>query len=319
VTDVHTKDHAELLGDAELESLLNKLGAVRARLTAATGAAEKDAIEKDIDALVRQIIVFAAGDQLDLWLPRIYAHKVNLETRYWKLRLGAKRNDEIAAALDRFHRTQPQRVASQTVAKTEPMFDPVAVGEKIRSHLEKADKAKATQLEHAKAAGVLLLDAKENHPEHYGAICERLDLGHSRIGELLMIASGKRTQEETKTRTRARINKHRAKKRAIPPAKPKCDPLQPDVTDGSDVVPDASAMRGAQAAAEPQPEGPRPTAVNPTSKGRPGRSVVQSDQALAEFKLAARHSLPDMNTDDRRRAIDFVKETIEHLNRGVAA
>jgi hypothetical protein len=78
-------------------------------------------------------------------------------------------------------------------------------------------------------------------------------------------------------------------------------------------------MRGAKPTAEPQPEEPWPTSANPTSKGRPGRSVVQSDQALAEFKLAARHSLPDMNTDDRRRAIDFVKDTIEHLNRGVAA
>jgi hypothetical protein len=243
VTAFQTQDQAELLGDAELEALLSKLGAIRASLTAASGAAEKDAIEKATDALVRQIIVLAAGGQLDLWLPRIYDHTVNLEARYWKLRLGAKRNDEIAAALDRFHRTQPQRVASQTVGKTEPTFDPVAVGEKIRSHLAKADRAKATQLGHAKAAGVLLLDAKDNHPEHYGTICERLELGHSRIGELLMIASGKRTQEETKARTRARVDKHRAKKRAIPPAEPKCDPLHSDVTDGSGVIPDASSER----------------------------------------------------------------------------
>jgi hypothetical protein len=90
-------------------------------------------------------------------------------------------------------------------------FDPIAVGDKIRSHLEKADKAKAAQLEHATAAGVLLLDAKENHTEHYEGICERLSLGHSRIGELLMIASGKRTQEETKAKTKARVDKHRAK------------------------------------------------------------------------------------------------------------
>jgi hypothetical protein len=112
-------------------------------------------------------------------------------------------------------------------------FDPIAVGDKIRVHLDKADKAKADQLRHATAAGVLLLDVKESHPEHIGDMCERLGLGHSRLGELLMIASGKRTQEENRAKTKARVDKYRKKKKAkaLPPPEPEVCPLQAPVTD----------------------------------------------------------------------------------------
>ncbi len=137
-------------------------------------------------------------------------------------------------------------------------FDPIAVGDQIAVHLAKADSAKATQLEHSTAAGVLLLYVQKNHPKHLDDICQRIRLGHSRRGELLMIASGKRTPEETKAKTKARVDKHREKKKAKALPKPEPDPLQPLVTDssGNNFDPDASAdaMKAAHAAAEAQPD-----------------------------------------------------------------
>jgi hypothetical protein len=107
-------------------------------------------------------------------------------------------------------------------------FDPVAVAHKIADLVVKADKAKAQQLKHTMAAGVLLLDVKENHPDHFESICERVGLSRSRRGELLMVASGKRTHEENKKRTRDRVNRHRAKKKAN--ALPKTGPRKLSVT-----------------------------------------------------------------------------------------
>jgi hypothetical protein len=137
-------------------------------------------------------------------------------------------------------------------------FDPIAVGDQIAVHPAKADAAKATQLEHSTAAGVLLLDAQRNHPKHLDDLCQRIRLGHSRRGELLMIASGKRTPEETKAKTKARVDKHRENKKAKALPKPEPDPLQPFVTDssGNNFEPDASAgaMKAAHAAAEAQPD-----------------------------------------------------------------
>jgi hypothetical protein len=44
-------------------------------------------------------------------------------------------------------------------------FDPIAVGDEIAGHLAEADKAAAAKHEHSMAAGTLLIDVQENHPD----------------------------------------------------------------------------------------------------------------------------------------------------------
>jgi hypothetical protein len=197
-------------------------------------------------------------------------------------------------------------------------FDPVAVGDKIRSHLEKADKAKASQLEHATAAGVLLLDVKENHPEDLENMCQRIGLQRSRRFELLAIASGKRTQEETKAKTKARVDKHREKKKAkaLPPPESKSHPLQPAVTDDD---PEASAERrkaeyaAMEAAAEAQPvDAPEPApVVEPVALPRPNTNP--SGRALTEFKVAADQWLSKTSKKDSMEAINYAMAIFNRL------
>jgi hypothetical protein len=193
-------------------------------------------------------------------------------------------------------------------------FDPIAVADKIAEHLAEADKAVAAHREHSMAAGALLLDVQENHPKHMEAICNRIRLGRSRRAELLMIAGGRKTLQESKAQNRARVQRHRTKKKAaaVPPPRPSESPLQRPVMDdppqpanrGNDVDPDASAdaMKMAHAAAETQiePDTPKPTP-------KPGKSFKTSNVALAQFKVAVDHWLKQMSEDDTTEALAYAK------------
>jgi hypothetical protein len=221
-----------------------------------------------------------------------------------------------------------------------PEFDPIAIGDKIRNHLQKADKAKASQLEHVTAAGVLLLDVKENHPEELETMCQRIELGRSRRAELLMIASGKRTQEETAAKTKARVDKHRAEKKAkaLPKPEPEPNPLQSAVTDSpppranepvtvDDDTPEASAERRKaeyaaieKAAEDRSPEAepglveatkPQSASVDPTLQPK----AYPSRDALTEFKVAADRWLPTMSDVGLVDAIDYALAIMHRLTR----
>jgi hypothetical protein len=109
------------------------------------------------------------------------------------------------------------------------VFNAIAVGDEIAGHLKKADEAVASHREHCIAAGGLLLDVQTNHPEHTEAICERIGLGLSRRKELLMIAGGRKTLDQSRADNKARQDRHRAKKSPPPPK-----PLQPPVTAASE-------------------------------------------------------------------------------------
>jgi hypothetical protein len=106
-------------------------------------------------------------------------------------------------------------------------FDPIAVADKIAGHLAEADKADAAKREHSIAAGALLLDVQVNHPKHMDAICDRIGLKRSRRAELLMIARGRKTLEQSKAQNKARVKRHRTKKKAaaLPPQRPSENPL----------------------------------------------------------------------------------------------
>ena len=207
-------------------------------------------------------------------------------------------------------------------------FNPIAVGDKIAGHIAAADRAKEAHDTESKTAGALLLDVAQNHPEHLEAICARIGLGLSRRKELLMIAGGRRTLEKSRADNKARQDRHRAKKRALTKRKPLQPPVTADKGSGNKVDPDvgAEAMKAAQAAAEGQPQAAGPTPVEPikpdpktTIEGKVTTKRRPSDQALAEFKFATRQYLPDMNPHDQRKAIEYVSEMIERLNRELAA
>jgi septum formation inhibitor MinC len=203
-------------------------------------------------------------------------------------------------------------------------FDPIAVGDQIADHLSKADSAKASQLEHSTAAGALLLDVQKNHPKHLESICERIGLGHSRRGELLMIASGRRTQEENKRISKARQDKKRAKDRdakakALPPPKPEPpESVTPVVTDS----PEASAARrkaeyaAMEAAAEVQPvdvAAPKSQPAPAEPVALPKSKVTPSGQALAEFKVAADCWISKMSKRDSHEAILYAMAIYNRL------
>jgi hypothetical protein len=194
-------------------------------------------------------------------------------------------------------------------------FDPIAVGDEIAGHLVEADKAAAANHEHSTAAGTLLLDVRENHPEHLDAICDRIGLGRSRRAELMMIAGGRKTVEQSRAQNKARVEKHRAKKKAatFPPPRPSENPLHPPVMDvpskpakqSHDVAPEASAdaTNVAEVAADAQTGAD--SEAKPVSK--PARSWKNSAAALAEFKVAVKHWIRQMSPDDTAEAIAYAK------------
>jgi hypothetical protein len=194
-------------------------------------------------------------------------------------------------------------------------FDPIAVGDKIAEHLAEADKADAVKREHSIAAGTLLLDVHVNHPEHLDAICDRIGLKRSRRAELLMIARGRKTPEQSKAQNKARVKKHRAKKKAaaLQAPRPSENPLHRPVTDdpsqpenqSNDVDPNASveAVKVAQVEAEAQTASD--SEPKPTSK--PAKSCKNSLVALVQFKIAVDHWIMQLSADDTVEALAYAK------------
>jgi hypothetical protein len=152
-------------------------------------------------------------------------------------------------------------------------YDPIAIGDSIASHLKKADEAVAASREHFMAAGVLLLDVQENHPKHMEAICKRIGLGRTRRKELLMIAGGRKTLEQSRAENaeRQRRFKDKKKKSRLPPPEPAEEPL------------------------------PVPVTANEPSLGL-------SKRALAGFMIACRTWLPKMDDGDREMALRCCEE-----------
>jgi hypothetical protein len=160
-----------------------------------------------------------------------------------------------------------------------------------------------------------LLAVQLNHPEHLKAICKRIGLKRSRQAELLMIARGRKTVEQSKAQNKARVNRHRAKKKAaaLQPPRPSEIPLHPPVMDDpsppanrtNDVGAEASAdaMKVAEVAADAQ-TGPD---SEPKLTPKPTRSWKNSAAALAEFKYAVNQWIKQMSPDHAAEAIAYAK------------
>jgi hypothetical protein len=189
-------------------------------------------------------------------------------------------------------------------------FDPIAIGDEIKSHLDQAadtirpsEEAKKAHNDHITAAAALLYDVQQNHPNELESMCKRIGVKKSRRDELLAIGGGRKTLEATRAATRerqARLREEKKKKaaekaeadkaaavaQALAEAQTKAatDPLQPDVSGDADN--------------ENEPD----STLDPTQR---------SARALKAFKVAALKYLPDMGPSDQRRALEFVSETIK--------
>jgi hypothetical protein len=93
--------------------------------------------------------------------------------------------------------------------------------------------ARAELVSRSKRVGLLLLEAKKQHPtvKDFEAFLKKVDgLNLSRAYDLLKLAGGRTTDGEIRRETRERVKKHREKKRSkAPKANPSVTP--PDVTE----------------------------------------------------------------------------------------
>ena len=95
--------------------------------------------------------------------------------------------------------------------------------------------AQAELVSRSKRVGLLLLEAKKQHPvvKDFEASLKKVDgLKLSRAYDLLKLAGGRTTDEEIRRETRERVKKHREKKRSKAP-KASSSVTPPDVTEKS--------------------------------------------------------------------------------------
>jgi hypothetical protein len=107
------------------------------------------------------------------------------------------------------------------------------LGAEIVARIEAAKKARDKALDHELAAGLRLIEAREQtgatFPDFLQKFCPGLK--KSRAYQLIAIAGGKTTVEAERTKTAERVRKHRAAKAAAPKAAPTDGPLRNGQTD----------------------------------------------------------------------------------------
>jgi hypothetical protein len=155
--------------------------------------------------------------------------------------------------------------------------------------------AQAEMTSRGEALGLLLLEAKKEHPKvkDFDAYLSRVNgLGLSRAYDFMRLAGGRTTDAELKDDARERKRKSRAKTKTLP--KPKTPPppapepkrTEPEVsvtvTESPATGDDLRAMTAAMR--EPRPA---------------------SSAALKEFENACQRYLPQLNADDMKKARDY--------------
>src|ERR1700716_2534115 len=113
--------------------------------------------------------------------------------------------------------TEPKFTAAQIEEDCPVMLQDL--GKLIAVHSEKAQKCKNKAEQHYNSIAQLLATAHRACEEcGFAAFREKFfpKLGKSRVYELLAIGTSKKSVEDTKAGTRARVAKHRAKKAAAP-------------------------------------------------------------------------------------------------------
>jgi hypothetical protein len=199
-------------------------------------------------------------------------------------------------------------------------FDPIKVGDEIAALESEAQgklaEAKAEFASRSEKIAAILWDVKQHHPEHLKAVCKRAGIGRSRRKQLLQIGSGSKTLEKSRAENKTRVQRHRAKARAITvmatPVEAGAKP-QPE-TGNNDPAKSATEPASAHAANESE--------AAPATKPKP--APTKSDKALAEFKVACDHWLPLLNERDQDQASTHANSMFEKLKNsrsspGVAA
>jgi hypothetical protein len=173
---------SEPSGDAELEELVNKLAAVRARLPNAVDQVERDSIDAELGQLLRRILT-ETGDELDRWLPQIQDIE-DIELHYWKLRLGAKREGEIAAALERLYapRSNASLPAKAQPGSIQPKVMEQATSEPAATEADRAAAAPLVTQERASTGEAKTGKAKPARTKH-----KPIDLAPSPWGRKMKI------------------------------------------------------------------------------------------------------------------------------------
>ncbi len=214
------------------------------------------------------------------------------------------------------------------------------LGKLIGVHYDKLVQCEGKAEQHKIAIGKLLMHAKEAcDAGGFTAFRERFcpNLGKSRAHELLLIASGKKTIDETKTATRERVKKHRAAKKA---AASKVSASSVTVTDDPAIIAEkckaeyvdppkingriAAEPEAESAVAEPEAEPTVEEAEAELKRLKTLKAKINANmgddakierkasaKALAEFNTACSTCLPKMHGNDLQQAIDGVAEVIE--------
>jgi hypothetical protein len=166
-------------------------------------------------------------------------------------------------------------------------FDPIAIGNEIAALETEAQSkladAKGEFASRSEKIAAILWDVQQQHPEHLKAICERAKIGRSRRKELLQIGRGSKTIDQSRKESAERQTKSRANKKARA------------VT--------VMAPKSAHAANESD--------AAPATKPKPAPS--ESAQALAEFKVACDHWLPQLDGRDQAKASTYVNSKFEEM------
>jgi hypothetical protein len=193
---------------------------------------------------------------------------------------------------------------AETEAQPGVGYDPIAVGDKIAGHLKKADAAKEAHDKHSRAAGNLLFEVQREHPGDMDAICKRIGLGLSRRKELLMIAGGRKTVEQSRAENAERQRRHKNKKKKQKQAEQKQEPTPKQEPSSPEPIPSQPA------AAEPTKPLPGSVTANEFEEPKPANDPTPSvsKRALAEFTVACRTWLPRMDDGDRAAAIQICNE-----------
>jgi hypothetical protein len=152
-------------------------------------------------------------------------------------------------------------------------------------------------LDHREQAGKYLVEARKVCTEGgFKALLEKFQLKKTRINELMQVAVGKKTLDEIRAATKARVEKHRASKKIKAAATPSVTP--PAVTD--EPVPPTTDN------AEPMPEA--------TPAQAPVRSLKVIDTALVEFNSLVSRLLQIAKQEPQRFAkTDHPAESLAKL------
>jgi hypothetical protein len=213
------------------------------------------------------------------------------------------------------------------------------IGREITARVGKLDQLGVKAVDQVDSIGQLLAEAEKlcATPEAFGAFKRQHcpDLGRSRTYELLAVKGGRKSLEEIRALTRARVAKHRAAKKtvtdnssvtsnALTEGRPE-PRINPTKLPGNGVSPKASAEKCKARSDEGLSLPPVDNVVTknkysdyfeatpwfrsqikPIFEGTMKNDAAESAAALSQFKTACANLLPQMTVSDLRMAQNFL-------------